>query len=63
MLEDLLLDHGEAALNEGSISSSVPRHAFILNKKFESDQKRWFIHMFRMHRMYNIHTYDYLIAN
>ena len=33
VLEDLLLDHGEAALNEGSVSSSVPRHAFILNLK------------------------------
>ena len=42
VLEDLLLDHGEAALNEGSVSSSVPRHAFILNKKIEWDQKRWF---------------------
>ena len=33
VLEDLLLDHGEAALHEGSVSSSVPRHAFILNLK------------------------------
>merc|ERR1712079_266690 len=30
VLEDLLLDHGEAALHEGSVSSRVPRHAFIL---------------------------------
>ena len=38
VLEDLLLDHGEAALHEGSVSSRVPRHAFILHKK--SNQNR-----------------------
>ena len=57
MLEDLLLDHGEAALHEGSVSSSVPRHAFILNKNSNEIRKDG------LDVPYVQRTYDYLIAN
>ena len=55
VLEDLLLDHGEAALHEGSVSSSVPRHAFILNLKNRMRSEKM-VYMFRMHRMYRLNS-------
>ena len=59
MLEDLLLDHGEAALHEGSVSSSVPRHAFILNLKNRIRSEKM-VYTYVSYAPYVQCTHDYL---